>query len=161
MRLTKIQQLLDYQKDHDKKYHSDIYYQSTLFKLKHFTLHFSKYFARLVLDVEEVNTKNIVDTLIITLSMINSLNAPVQEFNLNGANNDIHIKESYAKVLENLAKSVDSLDHIESYPTKDTLIKCCQQLLDIVEQYIYMHSLTNFELILIDRYRQIRDTRLQ
>lgn len=163
MKLSNIDQLLAYQDEHDKKYHADIYYQSTLFKLKHFTLHFSKYFARLAQSdrtVAPTNHKIMIDTLLITLSTINAVNAPVQDVNLKGRNTGIIVFTSYAASVEALAKSVDSLDHVESYPIKDTIIQVCKDLLFIVEQYIYNYSIQDFESLVINRYAEIRKIRL-
>lgn len=137
-----------------------IYFIKALFlNVKHFALHFSKYFARLALANQEphpTDHKIFIDTLLITLSMINTVNAPMYDFSMKGRNSGTIVFTSYAESVEALAKSLDSLDHIESYPIKDTLIIVCKSLLFMIEQYIYNNSIRNFESLVIERYADIR-----
>lgn len=159
MKVSKIQQLLLKQDSHDKLYHADIYYQSTNYKLKHFALHFSKYFARYSLGIRQEEC--IINTLLIGLSYINTLKCSVPDIDLvNGRSTDTAIKDRFAYIVLDIAKALDSLDHVESHPSREQLESVAVHILLLVESYIHINSITDFETKLLLQYQKIADKRL-
>lgn len=159
MKMTLVQQMMDYQDRHDLVNHPDIYNQGVNFKLKHFALHLSKYFARLILVDRPLNDI-FVDTLLITLSLTNTLNARVDEFSYEGSNSNISVQREFAKVIEDLSKSLDSIDHIEVHNSREVLNCIPDRLLKIIQQYIYNYQILDFETLVNQRYFYIRTQRL-
>lgn len=122
------------QKEHDASYHEDIVVLETQTRLKHLTLHFSKYAARLagakgLPDLREKLEKTLTDTFIIALSAANVLNLDLDEVMSNlvgsplidqypfrkGSMESIREYVMVGLVLGNgyLAKSLESMDHME------------------------------------------------
>lgn len=159
MKMTLIQQMLDHQDRHDLYHHPDIYSQGMNFKLKHYALHLSKYFARLILNERPLNDI-FVDTLLITLSLTNTLNARVEEFTYEGEDHHILVQKEFAKVIEDLSKSLDSIDHIEVHNSREVLNGIPERLLKIIQQYIWNYQIIGFETLVNQRYFYIRTQRL-
>lgn len=163
MKVNKIQQLLMQQDAHDKQFHGDIYYQTTLFKLKHFALHYSKYLSKLVLD--ECNTKQImIDTLLITLSVANTLQCPVYDVDLVKGMVDTYqeptILKRYARAVGLVTKALDAVDHIERYNPRDHLEEIPNMMLELIQVYINKFDIKDFETDVLLRYQTIRDKRI-
>ena len=163
MKVSKIQQLLSIQDAHDKQYHADIYYQTTLFKLKHFALHYSKYLSRLILD-EVDKDQLMVDTLLITLSFANTLSCPMYDVNLETGLEDNFPEKTiiarYARCVEILTKALDSVDHIERSDPRSALDMIPNLMLETLQVYINTFEKKDFESLVLKRYQTIRDKRL-
>lgn len=160
MKIYKIQQLLMQQELHDKEYHKDIYYKSTNDKLLHFSLHYSKYFSRIVLN-DYVPLILMVDTLLITLSLINTLTCYVDDVDLQkGISSKNNLIKSYAVAVEKIAKALDSQDHLENYSIRSTLEEVPNLFLILIQNYISQNNIENFEEQILKRYQTIRNKRL-
>lgn len=171
--VNKIEQLQLQQLNHDKEYHKDIYLQSMVFKLKHFTLHYSKYLSKLILykHEPEIIRKILIDSFIISMSFANTIGVklcnslshfdfkivpwderdeiPTQEVILN----------LYANGLLNIAKGLDNHDHFDDF-SKGHLTEGLFRILTVIYDYIQYNQWSDFETHLLLRYQSIRDFKL-
>jgi hypothetical protein len=117
---SELQALQAEQFDHDEKYHREIARLSVQDRLRHMTLHFSKYVGRLLED-EKGDEQIIVDTFIIALSSANILglhlspNLPAQSL----ARQDFisHVGIAAGR----MSAACEKLDHLEDFPFRQTL----------------------------------------
>ena len=166
--MTKIQQLLTHQNYHDSTYHTDIYSRDSIDKLKHFCLHLTKYFTKLVSHVDTLSLDNPtiktiwIDTTLISLSMANTLNVLVPDVNLiDGIYTDKSYKDlvnkSFSNTLYTLCKSLDAYDHIENYDIRLKLTESIKDLFILIQMYIHLSGSKFFEARMNARYQFIRD----
>jgi hypothetical protein len=115
-----LQALQAEQFDHDEKYHREIARLSVQDRLRHMTLHFSKYVGRL-LQSDRGDQQILVDTFVIALSSANILglhlspNEPTQSLNR---------QEFIARLgvaTGRMSAACEKLDHLEDFPFRQTL----------------------------------------
>ena len=168
MKMLKIQQLLSYQDHHDSTYQYDRYNRDVIDKLKHFNLHITKYFTKLVPYTENQSLTNTIietiwiDTMLISLSMANTLNVLVPDVNLiDGIYTDKSYKDlvnkSFSSTLYTLCKSLDAYDHIENYDIRLKLTESIKDLFILIQMYIHLSGSKFFEARMNARYQFIRD----
>lgn len=107
---------------HDLEFHQDIAILSVQNRIKHIVLHFTKYLGKMQEKPnDDHNAKIYTDIFICCLCMANTLNIQL------GINNDYQITDVkkfeylYSISLGRMAKACEAMDHLESYPYKETL----------------------------------------
>jgi hypothetical protein len=117
---SELQALQAEQFDHDEKYHREIARLPVQDRLRHMTLHFSKYVGRL-LEADKCDEQVIVDTFIIALSSANILglnllaDLPVQSL----TRQDFIARIGVAA--GRMSAACEKLDHLEDFPFRQTL----------------------------------------
>lgn len=139
------------QKFHDEKYHQDVLALTLQNRIKHIVLHFSKYIGKLFEEIEQ--QKIYIDMMICCLALANALNIKLESYHMN-INNDKE-DDVYKKIvmtIGKMAKACESLDHIESFPSRDILVKEVKGLFNLV-----LKTLSNLDIekMLIDRWSQV------
>ena len=165
MKMSKIQQLLNYQQYHDSTYHPDIYSRDIVDKLKHFCLHLTKYFTKLVsMQVYSLQESNRywIDTTLISLSMANTLNILIPDVNIeDGIEYDIPyyklVTKSYGDILYAICKSLDAYDHIENYNVRLSLETAVKDMFILIQHFVFITDNKDFEQLLSNRYSEIRE----
>lgn len=136
--MTELQTM---QFNHDVKAHRDLLSFDIYSKIKHMTLHFSKYAGKIQASIIENNKiiieKSLIDTFIICMATANALNKNLGTFlespskisyeSIEDYLNKIEDKKSVEEFLiclvintGNLAKAIESTDHMEfGNPRKD------------------------------------------
>lgn len=163
MKMSKIQQLLNYQQYHDSTYHPDIYSRDIVDKLKHFCLHLTKYFTKLVsMQVYSLQESNRywIDTTLISLSMANTLNISIPDVNIqDGIEHNLEysvlINNRYGDTLYTICKSLDAHDHIEDYNIRNNLNKAVRDMFILIQYFIFLSNNKDFEQLLKLRYADI------
>lgn len=148
-----IQQLL-----HDKKYHADILCLPVQRRANHMGLHFAKYAGKFVeakfVRDRELFLSTLVDTFVIALASANMFNIEVgdlcvfeevktKKFESLGAEifsfTENHYEDVFSFMADNLtifsgriAKSIESLDHMEPYPFRETFEKNLESIIGSV-----------------------------
>lgn len=115
-----LQALQAEQFDHDEKFHREIARLSVQDRLRHMTLHFSKYVGRL-LQAEEGERQTIVDTFIIALSSANILGL---HLSLDTESQPLNRQEFIVRLgvaTGRMSAACEKLDHLEDYPFRQTL----------------------------------------
>ena len=163
--MSKIQQLLNYQQYHDSTYHPDIYSKDIIDKLKHFCLHLTKYYTRLIsnqsLSIQDSN-KYWIDTTLISLSMANTLNILIPDVNIkDGIEYDIPyyklVTKNYGDILYTICKSLDAYDHIENYNVRLSLETAVKDMFILIQHFVFITDNKDFEQLLSNRYSEIRE----
>ena len=168
MKMLKIQQLLSYQQYHDSTYHLDIYNRDVIDKIKHFNLHLTKYFAKLVLNINsQYQTSPIIksifiDMTLISLSLANTLNLLIPDVDLlNGITTDTQypklITNDFSSIIYNLSKSLDAYDHIEDYNVRLQLSSNVLNMFILIQKFIYISDIKDFEINMNERYKIIQN----
>lgn len=139
------------QYDHDEFFHKEITRLNIHQRLNHMALHFAKYAGKICdctlnTQDEQVLKKNIIDSFIISTTCSNILNIrisdklsfsnPPMPENLLDLGHDIAnqlgvdtkdslwLIKTYPIVVGELAKACESVDHLESYPYRETIANC-------------------------------------
>lgn len=145
------------QLNHDELYHRDITLLPVGERMTHFALHMAKYVGRIAeaidADAECLLERAVVDAFIIGLAAANTLRVDLGK-NLLGdcpitedlrslgfkISDDLGRREidslwllkQFARYSGRLAKSCESLDHVESHPFRESMIENLLELLKIV-----------------------------
>ena len=103
-----------------------------------------------------------IDTMLISLSMANTLNVLVPDVNLiDGIHTDKSYKDlvnkSFSNTLYTLCKSLDAYDHIENYDIRLKLTESIKDLFILIQMYIHLSGSKFFEARMSARYQFIRD----
>jgi hypothetical protein len=134
---------------HDEAYHKDVVVLPLGQRIKHFVLHNAKYTAYLFEAVGSNDQarilKTLTDAFVITLASANTLNQDIGQELDDSATRAISIKDfggrliaslprddadplwivrTFAYYTGRLAKTCESLDHLESIPFRDTMKSC-------------------------------------
>lgn len=178
-------QWLQYQ--HDEKYHAEISRLSVPQRMAHLVLHLTKYTSDLLYRsmnarLFQADTKRLTDCVIISTSMLNTLNIdmqkllPVRSFSNNekwypGKNLGQFLVSNYQypeplgepvggsfmammilmhRQVGEMAKAVETLDHLEDYPSREKLSKA---VVEFWLQAIMVHSFQNKQTI----WREVED----
>lgn len=115
-----LQALQSEQFYHDEKFHREIVRLSVQDRLRHMTLHFSKYVGRL-LQAEDGDRQTIVDTFIIALSSANILGL---HLSLESESQPLNRQEFIARLgvaTGRMSAACEKLDHLEDFPFRQTL----------------------------------------
>ena len=139
------------QLQHDEKYHKDIWLLNVQQRITHMVLHLSKYSTKITLSVFEKDhkelEKTLIDALIITVSSFNIFNTLISQSALSNdfhqlntiddlsnnlyqrhqaenIDNAIQLSIKLASEVGKMCKAVESLDHLESFNYKETIIDC-------------------------------------
>jgi hypothetical protein len=139
------------QYEHDEFFHKEITRLNIHQRLNHMALHFAKYAGKIcdcVLNTqdEQILKKNIIDSFIISTTCANTLNIRIVDKlsfsdtampeNLLDLGRDIAnqlgidtedslwLVKTYPVVVGELAKACESVDHLESYPYRETIADC-------------------------------------
>ena len=137
------------QLEHDKFYHADVMALSTAGKLRHMTLHFAKYYGSLLTTLNEPEQYNkiLVDSFIICLASANILNISLSQ-ELSDLDTK-HFMFDYATTVGRLAKSYESIDHLEAYDFRNNFKK------DIVNMFfIVIKELAEKNINIKEAYRK-------
>lgn len=154
---------------HDENYHKDIWLLTVQQRITHMTLHLAKYSAQLSVSAFESNEnefkKTIIDCLIIILSSANIFNSRVYDIALNEREKEFPDIISLAKYIIDvehpnlqieklsnfskafsiqtglMCKAAESLDHLEPFPFRQTLVEGIGRLFKISLAALY--SLTD------------------
>lgn len=145
--LESLKQLQHEQYKHDQKFHADILCLPVQRRMTHMTLHNAKYVGAAIQAKAQNNTTTlgpiIVDTFIIALASANTLNialwdaiklsAPMEKSQRNIAD------DGFTMFIDNvgisagrMAKAVESLDHLEAFPYRETLSEEVMRITNIV-----------------------------
>jgi hypothetical protein len=154
--IGQLGELLRGQRRHDEHAHRDVYYLSSVHRMTHLTQHVSKYAARLLperrntgRDLHSVE-RTVVDTTLIALSAAELLRidlmvlyppelAIVDLSELGRYRAALLGAEAGAPhwflhrliaIAGDMSKALESLDHLEAYPYRETLNRCAVQLLE-------------------------------
>lgn len=154
------------QKQHDKRYHEDIWILSVQNRAKHMILHLNKYSGRFFEDLRENNLEklemHIIDAIIINFSYANIFQVPIsknyENFNtINNLNELIKLyKNSNSKDILNIAidfaisvgkmsKTIESLDHVEQHNYRENLNQYVFDIQDTLFSLCAYLNLTNVE----------------
>jgi len=148
-----ILELQRHQLRHDKDYHPDILCLDTTKRLIHMSLHNAKYASRFVAAHEDgdnvLHQKTLTDAFIISVATANALtydlrkSVPDEMSNLDdlvslgrelakeqGSNKSFHRR--YATKVGQMAKSCESLDHLESYPFREKLTEANNDIFKLI-----------------------------
>jgi hypothetical protein len=135
------------QQRHDDRYHRDIVILSIGQRMQHYTLHLAKYGGQLVGAIDAKNTelrsRLMIDAFIIILASANTLNLSlgdaVNSFNTKEQtsllmagqrfatelgydfDDDTWLIKEFARYVGSLAKACESLDHLETFPSRDAM----------------------------------------
>ncbi|VVN18790.1 hypothetical protein [Pseudomonas fluorescens] len=147
--LSQLEELQWKQLQHDEKYHKEIWVLNVQQRITHMVLHLSKYSAKLTLSALEHNIEELkkatIDSLIIVTSSTNIFNKLLSDFAVDQSEKDLSdINALASKLLKEesfdgyepnismaikvnsltgrMCKAVESLDHLEAYPFKETLL---------------------------------------
>lgn len=169
---SQLEELQWKQLQHDEKYHKDIWLLTVQQRITHMVLHLAKYSAQLTVAAFEKNEdefkKTIVDCLIILLSSANIFNSRIYDISLNEAEKDFPDVKSLADYLVKIeldkssnnrlgdfsraitieagimCKAAESLDHLESFSFRQTLVESLGKLFKTSLTALYLT--TNEEL---------------
>ncbi len=147
------------QLDHDQKFHPDILCLPTQRRINHMVLHFAKYSGKFAIAKQnqdrDLLIDTIVDTFIISIATANIFGLRISDIpDIEKHSSDVSIAELakhlvttsnasedniFSYVCEGVAieagkmsKAIESLDHLEEYPYKETLVASLQELFKIV-----------------------------
>jgi len=147
---SQLEELQWKQLQHDEKYHKDIWLLPVQQRITHMVLHLAKYNAQLSVAAFENNSdafkKSIVDSLIIIISACNIFNSRIFDIALsdsekecsdirdlvktiissqpNDTRNDLYyLSHQMTLHIGKMCKATESLDHLESYPFRQSLIE--------------------------------------
>ena len=123
------------QHQHDMNYHPDILALSTIDRLKHFTLHNTKYAAKFagyeIEGNEDKFSQVLTDSFVIVLATANTL---LQRLEISPSDGDtidngpIPFTFAYLKRIGQMAKACESIDHLEDFPFRKVLVTTNQEL---------------------------------
>ena len=170
----KLLQLLYIQLEHDKYFHPDILSLPVQRRFCHVTLHFAIYAGNLTIAKHEHDRDlllaTLVDVFIICLTVGNMFNKKLSDLdNLSKLQDEQNIGD-FAKRLPpsekiskediftyaaemltieagKMAKAIESLDHLESYPYKESVIEGLNKIVEIV--------IVSFSFMNIDVYSKV------
>ncbi|MHC8346203.1 hypothetical protein [Pseudomonas sp. RT6P73] len=147
--LSQLEELQWKQLQHDEKYHKEIWILNVQQRITHMVLHLSKYSAQLTLSALENNIddlkKSTIDSLIIVTSSTNIFNKLLSEISISESERELKNIDSLASYIlqveefhgyepiiamaikinsltGKMCKAVESLDHLEAYPFKESLL---------------------------------------
>ncbi len=136
------------QQVHDELAHSDIVEASLERRLTHYTLHFTKYQARLLtsLSDEAALERPLVDSFIIVLAAANAVDLDLQRsWNFQPPGCDwIELVHQYVEVVGKMAKACEAADHHEVFPYHHVWNETITQLATII---CALASLANCNLV--------------
>jgi hypothetical protein len=119
-----LQALQAEQFHHDENYHREIARLSVQDRLRHMTLHFSKYVGRLLED-SATNEKTITDIFVIALSSANilgiHLNREPKTNRAPACSTESDYIQRLAIVTGKMAAACEKLDHLEDFPFRAVL----------------------------------------
>jgi hypothetical protein len=139
--VSELQALQAEQFEHDEKFHREIARLSVQDRLRHMTLHFSKYVGRL-LQAQESDQKVIVDTFIIALSSANILGVHLSP--------DVVTRPSLTRqdfvtrlgvATGQMSAACEKLDHLEDFPFRLTLHDGVVDIAAAVMSYAFVQKL--------------------
>ncbi|WP_339489451.1 hypothetical protein [Pseudomonas sp. EL_65y_Pfl2_R95] len=165
---SQLEELQWKQLQHDEKYHKDIWLLTVQQRITHMVLHLAKYSAKLTVSAFEKNENEfkttIVDCLIILLSSANIFNSRIYDISLSEQEKDFPdikslagylMKADYDKSSSDklnylsraitiqvgaMCKAAESLDHLEPYPFRQTLVDSIGRLFKISLAALYMST---------------------
>jgi hypothetical protein len=139
------------QYDHDEFFHKEITRLNIHQRLNHMALHFAKYAGEIcncILNTQDEQSlkKNVIDSFIISTTCLNTLNIRIYDklsfsntllpeslldLGHNIANqlridtkDPLWLIKTYPIVVGELAKALESVDHLESYPYREAIAGC-------------------------------------
>ncbi|HSU72335.1 MAG TPA: hypothetical protein VLJ21_00620 [Candidatus Binatia bacterium] len=136
------------QREHDVRFHPDIYGGEVNHRVAHYCYHYAKYLGRIAallkqqpdeLAWRETLKKILTDAFIITLAASDALNIEFEEpkermvqeqFPLRKATEDLLYDFAIAQSI--IAKALDSHDHMESYAIGDELRKGTREVMRVL-----------------------------
>lgn len=134
------------QLQHDRYFHVDIYTLNTQDMLKHFTMHFVKYQAR-IFDVNgNVDVKNLTDIFIIAVATSNACKVATEKFWSSVNLPPKHVQDEYTllKMMVNatsrLAKVCEGLDHVEDQNFVANIKSGISEIMEVVHQLCHWGS---------------------
>ena len=176
---SQLEELQWKQLQHDEKYHKDIWLLTVQQRITHMVLHLAKYSAKLTVAAFENNTtefkSTIVDCLIILFSSANIFNSRIYDISLSEQEKDFsdikslanylikseHIKTSNDRLCDFsraitiqagiMCKAAESLDHLEPFPFRQTLIESLGKLFKISLAALYSMTDEELEALLSER----------
>ena len=150
-RLSEIQWM---QLKHDERYHKEITVLPVADRMKHFALHFAKYLGYFSEAIDSENSllyeRALTDAFIISVASANTLNLDLHAalktgetgFSERGENTDLPLApcvgepmsflKQVARHCGRLAKSCESLDHVEAYPFREQMASSILELFRLV-----------------------------
>lgn len=143
------------QNEHDLKYHKDILSLGTQNRIKHLALHFAKYLGKLI--YEENSKKTLSDIAICCLSLANALNIQLEitrKKQITVVKQKKEFIENYIRSISLIAKACESLDHLESYPSRNVLIEESNNIISLIISHLHSVGFTLNDIV-EDRWKQI------
>lgn len=135
------------QLEHDQKSHSDILTLRVHERVVHYVLHFSKYSGRLIdaetRDDQHMLSRSIVDAFIISLAFCNTLNLRMSDADEVEDECTSELIRSFAVVVGDLAKTTESIDHLE---TGNIRVELERQLLRLAAVVVALASRLRIDL---------------
>jgi hypothetical protein len=135
-------QLLQYK--HDLLAHQDILCLPVPRRLIHFTLHFSKYIGALLRAHREgdsqAKTRVLSDAFIIALASANALNVDLEKVLPRNGGKGTSLGPTdfqgstwkLCEIVGEMAKACESTDHLENFPSRQTLDRCIVDLVSLL-----------------------------
>ena len=146
--LSNLQELQVAQREHDLAAHQDILLLPIPRRLTHFTLHFAKYqgaIHRALRTGEEATAKRVlIDSLAIALAAANALNVDLAQRighglqklgpALDSEKSALSVLGYYCEIVGEMAKACEALDHLEAFPSRETLESSIVALIVVIER---------------------------
>ncbi|MEZ1320620.1 hypothetical protein QIW46_04620 [Pseudomonas fluorescens] len=156
---SRLEELQWKQLQHDEKYHKEIWLLTVQQRITHMTLHLAKYSSAITVAALENDKpafeKAIIDTFIITMSSANIFGTRIHDIALNDLEQKCHDTRELASLLLDkfhsefagasllefnkqisinigrMCKAAESLDHLEVFPYRETMVKSLASLFRI------------------------------
>lgn len=156
---SRLEELQWKQLQHDEKYHKEIWLLTVQQRITHMTLHLAKYSAAITVAAFDKDKKHfekaIVDTVIISMSSANIFGARIYDIALSEQEkicesieeltalsldryhsdiSDLSLLEFAKQIaihIGRMCKSAESLDHLEIFPYRETMLECLASLFKI------------------------------
>lgn len=176
---SQLEELQWKQLQHDEKYHKDIWLLTVQQRITHMVLHLAKYSAKLTVAAFENDNAEFksttIDCLIILFSSANIFNSRIYDISLNEQERDFpdikslanHLsKTEYSKISNDglcdfsraitiqtgkMCKAAESLDHLEPFPFRQTLIESIGKLFKVSLAALYSITDEELEVLLSNR----------
>lgn len=150
---SQILELQRHQNRHDAAYHPDIMFLDTASRMKHMTLHHAKYTARFLMADEDGDdglfARTLTDAAIISVATANIFAQDLRKvFQGEAAKNntllelgrklaqtpktDLRFVRRYIEQTGAMAKTCESLDHLEDFPFRKTLLAANETMFSLL-----------------------------
>ena len=169
-----VSRLQSRQREHDERFHPDIYAGPQAERLAHYAFHGMKYTGRIASIIREKPDQHVsklqqtvADAFIITLATANALNLDLHPLDMPDLPQSMALPEdvarslliSYAIYQGRIAKALDARDHVESFPIGQELRDSTKEVAHELTQAAH-HLRMNLEQAVFERWHSIERHRV-